>query len=458
MIHSSIGDELLSEAYFGKHPDLLKCEKHLEKIRVEALSNFNGIHTGVTESMLKEMRAVEKLFAKIFGFQDVIIDLRALGYANAFTMLTRFNLDDIIKDATKKNKRINDGKTIRYTEDSNKTLYCIAGLELFTQTKLTAAEYLSVLIHEIGHNFYYDDRELSVAYRLLAGTHIMKSIFFDIMDGETINDKLEAASYITGFIPGGDKIRIAAAKFIRNNKTLHDLNLIANNIEGGIKAFSGLFGPFFYIYRNIAYFGKLMGKIFAGAVKAFASLPSAALNLFVNGDNYQNEKFADNFATAYGYGHETITAQKKLDFGRLDADSVEKSHKKSTIAWQMLSLPTDILKVTSQVVGFLGHVHPNSITRCKDQLKYLKAHEKDIQDPRMKKLLMNDIKACEKELKGLEDMYIKATSNQRKYASSLYFQVCAMIGGDFKEYIPTHKTRDNYKYRQMETSNSLQKK
>lgn len=73
-----------------------------------------------------------------------------------------------------------------------------------------------------------------------------------------------------------------------------------------------VYSDHFYIYRNIAYFGKLMGKIFAGAVKAFVSLPSAALNLFVNGDNYQNEKFADNFATAYGYGHETITAQKKI--------------------------------------------------------------------------------------------------------------------------------------------------
>lgn len=458
MIHSNIGDELLSEAYFGKHPELVKCEKYLEKIRLEALANFKGIHTGVTSSMQKEMREVEKIFAKVFGFQEVIIELRAMGYANAYTITPRFNLDDIIKDAAKKNKRINDGKTIRYTEDSSKTLYCIAGLELFTLTKLTAAEYLSVLLHEIGHNFYYDDRELSVAYRLTAGTFIMRNIFFDIMDAETLNDKLEAATYITGFIPGGDKIRIAASKFIRKNKTLNEWNRVASNIEGGLIAVSSLFSPFYYIYRNIRYFAKLMGKILAGAAKAFISLPTAVLELYINGDHYKNEKFADNFTTAYGYGHETITVQKKLDFGSTStADTIKYPNSKSTRIAQALYLPTDILKVTSQMIGFLGHVHPNSITRCKDQLKYLKAHERTVKDPRMKKLIQNDMKQCEKELKGLEEMYIKANKDQRMYASAMFYQVSAMIGGDFKEYIPTHQTEDDYHYRQLETSKNIKK-
>lgn len=460
MIHSSVQEQVLSEAYFGKHPDLIKCEEHLEKIRLEALAGFNGAHANVTPSMIKEIREVEKILGKLFGFKEAILELRAMGYANAYTILTRFNIDDIVKDLTKKNKRINDGKTIKFTADSNKTLYCVCGLEMFTLAGLTAGEYLAVILHEIGHNFYYDDRELSVAYRLTSGIFIMKSILLELMnDKGKLKDKLLTAQALTSYIPGGDKLRIAAANFIRENKSLAELDLALNNLKGAGIAMVSIFAPFFYIYEHIKYFSKYMAGIVTKAAMSFASLPMFALAMFTNGDGYQNEKFADNFATSFGYGQEIIAGQKKFDIGRTTAGSDMKYPTKgTTAAFQLLTLPTDIINTTSKIVGFLGYVHPNSITRCKDQLKYLKAHEKSIKDPRMKKLLLEDIKQCEKELKGLDELYIKTQQNKRRYASAIYYQVSSMIGGDFKEYLPTHMTRDNHNYRQMETSKSLQKK
>lgn len=460
MIHNSIQEQVLSEAYFGKHADLLKCEEHLEKIRLEALAGFNGIHANVTPSMLKEMKEVEKLLGNLFGFKEAIIELKAMGYANAYTILTRFNIDDIAKDFMKKNKRINDGKTIKFTAESNKTLYCICGLEMFTLSKLTAGEYLAVILHEIGHNFYYDDRELSAAYRLTSSVFIMKDILMELQSDKTrFLDKIKLVQAMTAFVPSGDKIRIAAANYIRGNKQLHDLSLAISNFKGAGMATMTIFAPFLFIYLHIKYFARVMTGIITRAAMSFASLPMFALAMFANGDNYQNEKFADNFTTAFGYGYETITGQKKLDLGKVSAgDGIKYPTKGTTAAFQLLTLPTDIIETTSKIVGFLGYVHPNSITRCKDQLKYLKAHQKTVTDPRMKKLLAEDMKQCEKELKGLEELYIKSNMDNRKYASALYYQVSAMIGGDFKEYLPTHMTKDNHNYRQMETSKSLQKK
>ena len=104
---------------------------------------------------------------------------------------------------------------------------------------------------------------------------------------------------------------------------------------------------------------------------------------------FSGEKFADSFATAYGYGAETISLQHKLDTYRIQTN---KGFIIDTWSWSGTLAPT--------ILCMLFDCHPEAQSRAKMALEDMRelANSKDL-SPQMRKNVKADLERCEKAYK-----------------------------------------------------------
>ena len=85
-------DMLLQETYYGKLPEFDKLETLFEKIRKKVLSTKNS-----NPNKFPEVKEIQKIFCKLFGFKKSIFYWEALDEENAYT----FSLNTFIVSAVK---------------------------------------------------------------------------------------------------------------------------------------------------------------------------------------------------------------------------------------------------------------------------------------------------------------------------------------------------------------------
>ena len=125
---------------------------------------------------------------------------------------------------------------------------------------------------------------------------------------------------------------------------------------------------------------------------------------------YGAEKFADSFATSYGYGPELSSVMVKLDkykYNLVNAADIP-----------VLNIGSDLIKTSTDIALFGTDPHPSNITRINNQLNKLK---RDINDPtltpKIKHELQEQIDRCEK---IIEDMTSVDSANDGRVFSFLY--------------------------------------
>lgn len=304
-----IGLSPINEAYFGKTPEVLAIEKAVTNIRKNHEMKDMNRQACKKLTNSKEWKDLSKSIEKAFGFKRVVIGIDYDDRPN----LSTYPLDAADwGNLTTQYITTSTGLKFKKELEAETMIFFTKGIlfdDLFTDAELTAT-----LLHEIGHNF---------------------------------EDAVMPIKQITKFI--------GQALSLYNNIGLSsikdNISDLFKNGESNIKKFIDFVTGFFKAKPNLLF-----------AIKNNKEKSNEYNYIkpgFLFDDAYLKEKFADHFATMYGYGVEISTALVKLE----RTDTVYKG-----IISSILSI---ILSTVLNIIFGSSDIHPKLSARIKNSINEL---------------------------------------------------------------------------------------
>lgn len=284
-----VNNDIYQEAFVGKTKALLDIEKQLDiiltKIRQNPLADFTNS---------KENQQLEKLIKAAFGFKTVnFMWIRTPEAApNVFTALT---LNVILGDAEP--KFLFDEKNGYYDSKHCHTCAITASSSMAVHLNLTAAEYMAIILHELGHNF---DRSL------WAQIYIIRSLITDLVPIIRTKKRntipLQITKLIVKYTQGTAVGKNVFAASLRFFEKILDVVPFFKKLGVGFNKLSS------WLTKGIEYIIAIPGLLLSPVYALFSPLAQ-----LINVDTRKQEEFADSFATFYGYGPELSSALSRLE-------------------------------------------------------------------------------------------------------------------------------------------------
>lgn len=251
-----------------------------------------------------------------------------------------------------------------------------------------------MILHEIGHNFYsaINNSGTGVMVDLYISLKAIYDIYL-IFVGLITNPSISLTGSIDLLTSTDDyyKLKEKMKKTLRQNN-----NLIIKLIDI-YKWFKSLANTAKLSITNIIDMASI-GLLYpiAGVLN---TINLNLLSLLFLPMRYKNERTADNFATMYGYGPDHISLHNKMSSLNIKQTSkIKNLYMKIPLLSNLYALNVNI--GTIMVTAF--DEHPIGISRCSDQINMLRRElEKSDIDPKMKKTIQEDIKACELNIKDI---------------------------------------------------------
>lgn len=375
----------LNEAtYYGKNDQLKECEAIVQKMIDEA--HFSKVYSEEFANLTLDLSQKIK---DIFNFWDVSInsslywsclmmasDVTTLFSTGGFTIISSTLLKYVQLAGSTFGKSSEGKVTMGIEFDKNHkgivfkpgafyALRMFLGIDLFLDygdLSLTAEEIMAVIMHEIGHNFYVGPiNEFSIlAIEMLTAGDIVH-----ILMGEVSFAGITASSIII------DKY-------------------ISDDIKKGIIQITNfgkmIFDPIFNLMR-IAYSVKTLVtiyKIFTGSVIFMLNIIGIARRTVISALKYDDEKYADAFAAAYGYAEPLSSSLFKISKVRF--------RKMPTPVNKSLTAFCQVAQMPFAILFFLTDCHPNNLARLDNNIKYLENSASSISNKVVQKQYLDDIK------------------------------------------------------------------
>jgi len=365
-----IQEGVLHEAYYGKNPTLLKCEQLLD----QALTSQTGGYA--------EIKQVETILKELFNFERLVISTIPLLVA-ATIPITVYKFKYI--SGGMELKRTSTG--VAFKDEDHVEALIFIDLTTMVMCKVTGAEILACILHEIGHSMqailpsqYIGSAVGAVNF----ASAIVRTAVFTLL-GTSFLMGAEKIDEIYGKISekvskGNREIDASASKAVnevlRLGNTLIALQRLWFIIKNKKK-------DWFNILKQITGIQKV-ADVVRVAIRSL-QLPSA----------YKAEIFADYIPSIYGYSNELSTALAKFEaFGR------------SGITNNAL---TRLIKLPFNIVSKVLDPHPLHLSRMKFMINNLEAElekgiNKDAYD-----IIKKDLDALRKNL----DEFITEMNKQK---------------------------------------------
>lgn len=376
--------EPIFESYYGKLPEFEMIENLFEGMISKGRKEKNKANP----NKYSENKEVCKILKKVFGFKDAFLYWIPSNSVNAYTVTVHSLMifgesKDFIEKRSDKGFYDNSHRSVL-------TVYLYTGI-LDEKVDLTPAELLSIVLHEIGHNFDYSP------YHTIT--------FF-------IDSILTMGEY---------------SVYVANNKRIEDLNHVKTDEYNKIKEESER------IYKDQSLrdenakkyekameryvnqgWGKGIKKLIQYNLLHILAFPVAPLFQLIHLGDHMGEQFADSFATAYGYGTELISGLDKLTA----IDIPEKRTKGLQVLEDLNEASFEIFS------GMNGDVHGTHQERAKSCIKKLKADlKKEDFPPELKEELQNEINKLEDRYRKL----ITATPDDKLRITKIWRRVCNFL-------------------------------
>lgn len=412
----------VSEAYFGKTPNLIKAEKILAKIIKEykvPLEKVGKRRVDVAKFNSSPLNIeLQNLFIEEFGFKEMVIHWNGDIKVNALTLPKSF-VKTFNGSMPLMPKKQADGKYY----DSYHSYLCVIEINMgIIDIGCTPEELMAVILHEIGHCFectpvtvatsvldyamipllfyqYFKSLEIAATAvgwladpakvmmfkhsRLIIAAFRYFKLSFSVMKKAvhlTVakyfeNDlpemfKEEFKKFDQWLIKHQDKVIQKWNKYLKERKK-EDKDAKHNiNISEALHVLD--------ILDDILYFGPV-----AYAYDGYRAMTG-----------YSGEVFADSFATAYGYGPGFNSFQNKVDKYKFKRNVETKVYSKS-----------NYFLIFNQYIncmfGFLAYImdpHPMDQTRMKNQCDKLRKELQNEEIPyKLRESIEKDLERCEKE-------------------------------------------------------------
>lgn len=376
--------EIVLERYVGKSPKLVMIENEIDKIvkmvnkgQYSFINNTRGKLSAKELNDSKENKNVERMFKEFFKLKDFTLIWVYTPEPNAMTPCKTFQVLD-------KNYKVDKSTGHDYNE--NLKIYVTAHTGLINHAKMNAAEIMSIILHEVGHNFY-------------------KSIF------QILHDLIPVRWSSTSVLElEPDAVTTVLAVGLRNildvGKALTIVRRAFDDIIDGLKL-----RP---LITTVQELNMIMLRFTPNTIRQLGRMLINPLFLLPMNpvssiSRYNMEKHADSFAVDYGYGPASVTAQNKLD--RRENDKI---YDIPVVNW---IYDFDALLFDLTINNLTGY--PTGLNRQYSALKRLKNAQKDSDLPvKLRKELDEQIKDIEKTLLAIEDF--SNNENKKRIFTWLY--------------------------------------
>lgn len=372
--------QAINEVYFGKTPEILAIEKQLDKFRNKYMTEikFFAEYNSSDSDLLKFNRMIEDYF----GFEAFSLSIHhKLFSISAGTVPVYYNYD-----VTNMNKYLITTKNgFKFDKKAKYTLYIIITTNVIFNPEITSGEILAALLHEIGHNFYIAIHKSGFIFSKITTiyNYIMYSFIKDNIFGNVYN-----------IIKDTNLFKLTVFKlsnYLKRNTSFWAW------IEDYIRLYFDVSDDINDIYQN---FIKTITLGFSQYKKIPKFIYNKLLNplTYINSKySYDNERFADNFATMYGYGPELASGIEKINSVQYNIGFA-----KIISEIPILNYIYSINIFASISVMLLFDEHPSLLSRFTDQVKLLEREiKKNDIDPKMKKSMQNDINNLNNTIKNM---------------------------------------------------------
>lgn len=421
--------EILNEAYFGKTKDVLNIEKAISAFRKKYAKsdNYHIYELDDTDfnAMQKDKlkRNIEKAFEDCFGFGVCELTIYGNVMMNAFTIPVgqRFDTDNrkalIVTPSGYKYDRSADFALI---------IGCFAGL--MCNYKYTDAEVTAILLHEVGHNF-----SGSVNHRIGILEGVCKTFnFLTAMINLCILNPFPLMVYNNS----------VAKWLIDFEKKLYkeypNLMLFKDSVLYWINFYRNLINELNFVSKAINFLAipvnyiNIIINFLLQKVIGMLLYPSRIFHEFYG---YSDEKFADQFATMYGYGPELASAMEKtpsFNYGLATQKLFEDN-------LPILSAMYDLTTFPLMAIITALDPHPANIERLESSIRVLKV-EAQYCNPGMRSRLNKDIAILERQR---DEYFLSVKAIRRKdqqinpgyFSKSYYAALYGIFGGDMRHHV-----------------------
>lgn len=381
---------MLNEVYFGEKP-IDEISRRFSKFRAKWVGrDYNG-KVNYDPDLILFNRAVEERF----GYKRFSMTLIPTYDYNAAMYDVGYLVDDKGLANIDKGVRVDkSGNGFKYNAESAVTSLMVMYFGMISDSSFTDRELIGICLHEIGHSFFHamigNPGLLSGSSAAIQGMKMVNNMAKNSIDnGETETEETTAAKI--------------------------------NNVG--------------FLGKIRSFFSGLKGKNnFMGAVHNLSSTIVSKMKTNVSNKyySYTNEKFADSFASMYGYGADVQTALQKMSnlYEKFYPEAYPKKNPgKLSIILGMGNLS---LNNTLAILLNVKDEHPDGLTRIKTQIDFLNNELKNTElDPKMKMDLMKQLE----EQKKLIDDYLTIARNPetRDIYKMYYAKLYEKYGGDVRE-------------------------
>lgn len=376
--------QVLNEVYFGKSKNLLEIERLVGELKSKYDNKFTLISPFTINSDPK-MIQINRLFEKEFCFSAFQLQVDSSNIINAYTIPISINLD--VWDT--RSNLVSTSSGFKYNPKANYSCMVVMYCGLFFNPNFTAEEIVAAVLHEVGHNFFAAINGKMILYNttfqiLVATAFILVNVIQP--NKKNLTMALNNTNLIKNFIIHFDRLIREKLPFIAH---VFDIYAGIMNLKNEILSFKfevlDFFTLGFFRLRNLPY--RLVEKL-------------DPLSLAILPMKIQDEKTADNFATMYGYGGASASLERKFVESDNDKSIVVNTMKKIPIISHLYNMNTYAMRILTSPFD----EHPNELARIHDQSELLKNElTKNGLDPKMRKIIMENLKAIEIEEKKLID-------------------------------------------------------
>lgn len=382
-LDNEIKGYLMQETYYGKLPEFEEIEKLFDSVIAKIKKEKNKSNP----NKYPEIKKIQKIFCKIFGFKKTIIYWEPFNVADGYTL----SMNTFLIFANKKENMIIKKKNGFYDNSHSIVLTVYLSVGNVLTANLTSRELIAVILHEIGHNFDLSGYHL-ISYYLNCitslGLYAIKTKKYKNID--ELN-KIKENYY-------KDK-DLSNKKFYNNDEKRKKYNDVMKKRIGEVLKNSSRF----------SLLNELTRILFTPILLITA--PFTQISILAS---KKGELFADSFSVAYGYGTELVKALEKM--GNFKTYYNPKSNIQKTLY--------DLSVYQNESYNAALECHGSNQERCYEALKKLK---KDLKkgdfSPELKEELENEIKSIQDQLK----IIVRIPEEEHRGITRLWRKINAVV-------------------------------
>lgn len=366
---------IINEVYFGKSNELLKIEKQLDLFRQKHMKQYVfSSKVNSDPDLLKFNRMMEEYF----GFGTFCLYVISAAIENAFTIPVSASIEYYTKRIAG-DYVIADKRGFKFRKEADYSCFCCCFTGILFNPHYTTPECMAVILHEVGHNFQAAiNRPSCVLNALDMALRIYEGIVFCIPANIILS-----SNTLLGAISNLEQSTAQRLPYITDlSDTMISIWSTAMTIREIILG---------KIPNYLSFNIRLLIRYLFAALRNLTNIFHLIFMPLV----YHDEKIADNFVTAYGYGAEISSAVNKLENYECSPNEIDNAIGKIPFIGPLFNL----VILPGEIIYGMTSDHPGGVNRAADQLHYLQAELKKTNlDPKMRKCIEADIKACNKSI------------------------------------------------------------